>query len=215
MNDPRLNNLLKWSIENSEASRSDPNAPKTDPSRTLDADALRALLTGMTGPSDAEMMLRKMDIIMSDQHSLEDKVSAFDDFEMLIENLDNANNMENLGLWTKLIDQLEHEEAEIRKYAAWCAGTAVENNARAQERLLVVGAIPTLVKLAIEDPSREVRKKAVRALSCASRNHQPSLDALLEHVPSQYRPEAKLDAGDMAAVDSLIHRLKADAEKPR
>lgn len=80
-------------------------------------------------------MLRKMDIIMSDEHSLEDKVSAFDDFEMLIENLDNANNMENLGLWTKLVDQLEHEEDEIRKYAAWCTGTAVENNARAQERV--------------------------------------------------------------------------------
>jgi hypothetical protein len=134
MADPRMQNLLKWGIENSEASRNDPNAPK-DPARTLDPEALRELLTGMSGPSDAEMMLRKMDIIQDPSFSVEDRVSAFDDFEMLIENLDNANNMENLGLWSRLVEQLEHEEDELRKYAAWCAGTAVENNVRAQERV--------------------------------------------------------------------------------
>ncbi|KAF2744514.1 Fes1-domain-containing protein [Sporormia fimetaria CBS 119925] len=212
MNDPNLNNLLKWSIENSEASRNDPNAPK-NPSRNIDPDALRQLLAGMTGPSDAEMMVRKMDFIMNGENSVEDRIQAFDDFEMLIENLDNANNMENLGLWTKLVEQLEHEEDELRKYAAWCTGTAVENNERAQERLLVVGALPTLVRMATEDPSIDVRKKAVRALSCATRNHQPNLDVVVESVPSQFKPEGKLDAGDMSAVDSLIHKLKAHAER--
>jgi hsp70-interacting protein len=34
-----------------------------------------------------------------------------------------------------LVDQLDHEEAELRKYAAWCIGTAIENNPRAQERV--------------------------------------------------------------------------------
>jgi len=213
MADPRMNNLLKWSIENSSVTRDDPNAPRTN--RELDPEALRALLDGMTGPSDAEMMLRKMAIVMSEDMSLEDRVGAFDDFEMLIENLDNANNMENLGLWTKLVDQLDQEHAELRKYAAWCAGTAVENNVKAQERLLVVGAIPKLVKLATEDPSLDVRKKAVRALSCASRNHQPSLDAVIEHVPSQFKPEGELDAGNMEHVDTVIHKLKAHAEQKK
>lgn len=133
MADPRMNNLLKWSIENSSVTRDDPNAPRSN--RELDPEALRALLDGMTGPSDAEMMLRKMAIIMDAEMSLEDRVGAFDDFEMLIENLDNANNMENLGLWTKLVEQLDQEHAELRKYAAWCAGTAVENNVKAQERV--------------------------------------------------------------------------------
>lgn len=230
MADPRMNNLLKWSIENSGVTLSDPNAPKSGAS--LDHEALQQLLSGMTGPSDAEMMLKKMSIVMDTDFSLEDRVSAFDDFEMLIENLDNANNMENLGLWTKLVDQLEQEHAELRKYAAWCVGTAVENNVKAQERvrfalfwsswtmanvcqLLVVGAIPKLVKLATEDPSLDVRKKAVRALSCASRNHQPSLDAVVEHVPSQFKPGKSLDAGDMEHVDSVINKLKAEAEQVR
>lgn len=71
------------------------------------------------------------------------------------------------------------------------------------------------MKLATEDRSLDVRKKAVRALSCASRNHQPSLDAVVESVPDHFKPASSLDAGDMEAVDSLIHKLKADAERVR
>ncbi len=59
MADPKLTNLLKWSIENSEVSLNDPSAPR-DPTRTLDPEALREVLAGLSGPSDAEMMLRKM-----------------------------------------------------------------------------------------------------------------------------------------------------------
>jgi hypothetical protein len=69
--------------------------------------------------------------------------------------------------------------------------------------------------MATEDSSLDVRKKAVRALSCASRNHQPSLDALVESVPTQFKPQSRLDAGDMDAVDSLIHALRTDAERKR
>src|SRR5687767_6075314 len=70
MANPKMNDLLKWSIENSEASRNDPNA-KTSERRQLNADALRELLSGMTGPSDAEMMLNKMSIIEHPDFPLE------------------------------------------------------------------------------------------------------------------------------------------------
>jgi hypothetical protein len=134
MADPGMNNLLKWSIQNTAASRNDPTS-KTNPRADFDPEVMRKVLEGMTGPSDAEMMVRKMDVISSPEYSVEDKVQAFDDFEMMIENLDNANNMESLQLWSRLVDQLDHEEAELRKYAAWCIGTAIENNPRAQERV--------------------------------------------------------------------------------
>lgn len=131
MTDPRLNNLLKWGIENSDVSRNDPSVQQ-NPSTNIDPEILRQV---MGGPSDADLMRQKMDIITSPEHALEDKVQAFDDFEMLIETIDNANNMENLKLWTKLAEQLDHEDAELRKYAAWCIGTAVENNPQAQQRV--------------------------------------------------------------------------------
>ena len=138
--DPGLNQLLKWSIENSEASRSDPSS-KTDSKaeradwpagRPLNADSLQSL---MGGPSDADLMKESMAAIRSPDVSIKDKLVAFDNFEQLIESIDNANNMEALGLWMPLMSQLDNEEADMRRMAAWCLGTAVQNNVKAQERV--------------------------------------------------------------------------------
>jgi hsp70-interacting protein len=232
MSNPKFNELLKWGIENSEASRNDPNAPKS-PNTQLDPQTLQEILSGMSGPSDAEIMKGKMQVITHPDCTLEQKLIAFEDFEMLIQGIDNANNIESLKLWAPLIEQLENEEADLRKYAAWCAGTAVENNVKAQERvsclppqkypvsltdspqLLLLGALPTLVKLATEDTNEAVRKKAVRALSCATRNYQPALDAVVHSVPSAFKPEKDLDAADMDSVDILIDRLRTDATRAR
>lgn len=138
--DPGLNHLLKWSIENSEASRTDPastsnaEAGQTDSpaSNSLNAEALKAL---MGGPSDAQLMQESMKAIQSPDISLDNKLVAFDNLEQLIESIDNANNMESLGLWTPLMGQLDSEEADMRRMAAWCLGTAVQNNVKAQERV--------------------------------------------------------------------------------
>ena len=131
---PNLNNLLKWGIENSEASRNDPNAPKSA-STQLNSQALQELLSNMSSMSDAEVMKQKMEIITNPEHSLDAKKGAFEDFEMLIQNLDNANNLEPLKLWVPLVDQLAHEDADLRFWAAWCTGTAVQNNVKSQERV--------------------------------------------------------------------------------
>lgn len=82
-------------------------------------------------------------------------------------------------------------------------------------QLLLLGALPTLVKLATEDTNEAVRKKAVRALSCATRNYQPALDAVVDSVPSSFKPEQELDAGDMDSVDLLIDKLRTDATRVR
>lgn len=134
MSNPKFNDLLKWGIENSEASRNDPDAPK-NPNTKFDPQVLQEILSGMSGPSDAEMMKHKMEVITHPDCTLDQKVGAFEDFEMLVQGIDNANNLEPLKLWVPLIEQLDNEEADLRKYAAWCAGTAVENNVKAQERV--------------------------------------------------------------------------------
>ena len=135
--DPGMNQLLKWSIENSEASRADPSHP-TDPKAvrpsgtSINAEALNSL---MGGPSDADLMKESMAAIQSPDVSLEDKLVAFDNFEQLIEVIDNANNIERLGMWTPLVELLEDKEGDMRRMAAWCVGTAVQNNVRAQQRV--------------------------------------------------------------------------------
>ena len=256
--DPAMNDLLKWSIENSEASRAAQaqsqggeaqGQTQTQPepsSRPLNAEALSSLLGG---PSDAELMQHSMAVIVSSPtptpnssetdleaeaaRILENKLTAFDNLEQLIENIDNANNLEPLGLWTPLIGQLGNGEAKMRTMAGWCVGTAVQNNESAQKRvssssfllyicpsslsvlidmltlclaqqLLVVGGIPKLVDVATTDTDDTSRRKAIYALSSAVRNFQPSLDEAVKHLPDEFVP-SKDDKGkvDAANMDAI------------
>lgn len=214
MDDKRLNELLKWSIEHSDTTTNDPQA--APPTSDLTPELMAAI---MGGPSDADLMKASMEIITSsdaEQVSLEDKLIAFDNFEQLIEGLDNANNMANLSLWTPLLEQLRHDEREMRKMAAWCIGTAVQNNERTQERLLAMGehGVPQLVHLAThEDEHEEVRRKAVYALSSACRNYQPSMDLFAEELTKKGHATGKVDATDMEAVDVIVHGLRDKIKK--
>ncbi|KAL1981305.1 hypothetical protein VTN96DRAFT_2798 [Rasamsonia emersonii] len=209
--DPRMNDLLKWSIENSDAARrpTDSNDPSSAPppsTRGLDPEVLAALFGG---PSDAELMKESMAALLSDEVDLENKLIAFDNFEQLVETIDNANNMEPLGLWTPLIGLLQHKEPDMRRMAAWCVGTAVQNNQKGQDKLLVLNALPTLLSLSTSDPDPQVRRKAIYALSSAVRNYQPAMDELVKHLPAGYAPADRVDAGDMKAVDAIMDKLKA------
>lgn len=129
--DSGLSSLLKWSIENSAPPPANKEVSQEKEGKgNINADALRAI---MGGPSDAQLMKESVAAIQSHDISLENKLIAFDNFEQLIDQIDNANNMQVLGLWTPLLGLLENEEAELRRYAAWCMGTAVQNNVKAQE----------------------------------------------------------------------------------
>lgn len=132
--DPQMNRLLKWSVQNSQQN---PDGTAPPPSaeqagRKLTPDMINALFGG---PSEAELMKAAMEVLHSDESDLENKLIAFDNFEQLIESIDNANNLEPLGLWTPLIQLLKHEEADMRRMAAWCVGTAVQNNEKAQDKV--------------------------------------------------------------------------------
>ncbi|OKL57019.1 Hsp70 nucleotide exchange factor fes1 [Talaromyces atroroseus] len=209
--DRGLSELLKWSVENSEASRQsvtnsdDPSAARISSPNGLNEAALRAL---MGGPSDADLMKESIAALLSDEVDLENKMIAFDNFEQLVETIDNANNMEPLGLWTPLVGFLQHTEADMRRMAAWCIGTAVQNNEKGQDKLLVLNVLPTLVSLATTDPDLKVRRKSIYAISSAVRNYQPNMDEVVSHLPPQYKPAEHVDAGDMEAIDNILNRLR-------
>jgi hsp70-interacting protein len=138
MADPGFNSLLKWGVENSESSLKDPNAPKGE--TKFDPAALARMMGGIMGPSDAELMKQSFEVLEYKEATHEEKVTAFENFEMLIENLDNANNMHVMGLWTKLAAQLENPDAELRALAAGCCKVAVQNNIKTQERVSTLHA---------------------------------------------------------------------------
>ncbi|XXH00338.1 hypothetical protein Hte_006682 [Hypoxylon texense] len=236
MAEKSLNELLKWSIENSAAP--DPSAPESTssgPRTTLNAEALAAI---MGAPSDAELMQASMAAITSTdpEVTLESKLIAFDNLEQLVESLDNANLLSKLGLWTPLLELLGHEHDQLRLMAAWCVGTAVQNNAPSQERLVALGGVEKLVGMALgerlpmekragdgdavtteegvagDGETRDVRRKAVYALSSAVRNYQPALDVAAKELRNRGEEvQEGIDATDMDAVDQVINGLKQKA----
>jgi hsp70-interacting protein len=216
-----LNELLKWSIENT--TRPEDSAPASDPPtsennnvRNLDPELLNAL---MGGPSDAELMKAAMEVITSPdpEVSHESRVTAFDNFEQLIESLDNANNMSNLALWTPLVSLLSHDDPDFRRYAAWCVGTAVQNNVPSQERFLTAGGVPKLVDLAAGEDEKDehVKRKAVYALSSAVRNYQPAMDVAHQELGKLglAGDREKVDAADMDAIDEIMTGLRERLDK--
>lgn len=80
----------------------------------------------------------------------------------------------------------------------------------------MVGAIPVLVKVGIEDPIQSVRRKAIYALSSEIRNYQPGLDATLRALPEEILVKItgpKFDSGDMETVDLIIDELKRRSQE--
>ncbi|KAM0710691.1 hypothetical protein Q7P35_001429 [Cladosporium inversicolor] len=215
MNDPALNRLLQWSIQNSAASRNDPTTAQTNDVRqpsNLNPELLAQL---MGGPSEADLMKAAMSAIVAplEDCDLENKLIAWDNFEQLIEGIDNANNMQPLGLWIPLVEQLDSEHAECRAWAAHCLNTAVQNNTACQERCLAINAVPKLVKQVLGDEALAARKKAAGALSSEVRNYQPAADELVKCLPEEVWSKGKVDASDMDAVDVLIGVVRERANR--
>lgn len=202
-----MSNLLAWSIENSQGQNgtqtqdSQPPRPQT----TLTQEALRSL---MGGPSDADLMKEAMTVIVHAEADLDAKITAFDNLEQLIENLDNANNMQPLGLWQPLMQQLDSAEADIRKMAAWCIGTAVQNNEKCQLNFLELGGVPKVAKMALNDTDSAARRKAVYALSSTVRNFQPGMDEAMKTLPKNITGPDSISASDMDVIDAIMAKLR-------
>lgn len=213
--DPGLNSLLQWGIENSSssgpaasshpASTQPTQSLETSKSRGLNAEALAHL---MGGPSDADLMRAAMTVIQNADATAASKTIAFDNLEQLVESIDNANNLTPLGLWEPLVAQLSSAEAELRTMAAWCIGTAVQNNVKAQETLLAVKGIAALCRLAVEDADAGVRRKCIYALSSEVRNYQPGMDEVVRCLPKEIVGPDQVSASDMEVIDAIMGKLR-------
>ena len=73
---------------------------------------------------------------------------------------------------------------------------------------MVVGAIPMLVKMTVEETQETIKRKAIYALSSEVRNYQPAIDEAIKALPEALRPTGQVDAGDMDTIDELIEKLR-------
>jgi hsp70-interacting protein len=229
--DKNLNSLLRWSIENTPTGP--PGASSADPPATTGATAptphdpelLRALFASQ--PSDADLLRAAFAALTARDPapSPEQRRVAWDNVEMLLESHDAAGLLAPLGLWEPLLARLEPPppaagprtgegrpragealDALDREYAAWCVGTAVQNHLPEQQRVVALGGLDALVRVARSDAEPLVRKRARRAVASVVRNCGEAGAALKE------RFGIEVDVGDMTAVDAVVERLRVEGD---
>lgn len=162
-----MEKLLHWSIANAQGdSEAVARAGQPDPK------LLEQLFGGR--PDEPTLMKHAMAVISNPEATLENKLTAFDNFEMLIENLDNANNIENLKLWEPLIAVLDSPESELRAFALSVTGTAVQNNEKSQNNFAKYdGSLAKVMQIAGNaQEDAQVRIKAFYTLSSLIRHNK-------------------------------------------
>ncbi|TKY89611.1 hypothetical protein EX895_001396 [Sporisorium graminicola] len=180
-NDKNAQELLKWGLTHSSNAVTAASGPSVE-QISADIEAGRRpdladphLYDAIMGKSEAQMMREELSVAVDPTRTLDDRCTALDNFEMLIEQIDNANNITSMKMWAPLIALLSASEAELQTAAAWILGTAVQNNDKAQMAVLEYSPVSSLVDL-LQSENAEVRAKAMYALSGLLKHNPAAMD---------------------------------------
>ncbi|KAI0000793.1 armadillo-type protein [Russula compacta] len=169
-----MQSLLRWGIENS--SGGGDSATSSAP-LTGRANLDPAIIDAILGRPDSELM--KEALAKAQDTSLDEdaRVTALDDLEMLVENIDNANDLEKLRMWEPLQGLLGSPSDDIKVQALWVIGTAVQNNPAAQKSYLTLDPLPTILSYLSSSArsSKQLRSKALYALSGLLKHNAASI----------------------------------------
>ncbi|KAG8720637.1 hsp70 nucleotide exchange factor fes1 [Ceratobasidium sp. 394] len=169
-----MESILKWSIENTPE-----DAPRTVPSAERMKELDPAIIDMILGKSDAVVMKEKLAFAVDEAREEDERVEALDDFEMLVEQIDNANNLENLQMWEPLLELMRSPVTGVQRHAIWIVGTAVQNNSTAQAAFLKRNPIPHLLSLLTsEECSGSTRSKVLYCLSGALKHNAEAVRQL-------------------------------------
>lgn len=123
------------------------------------------------GPDEPTLMKQSIEIVNDPTVELKDKEIALENFEMLIENLDNANNIENMKLWSSIINLLDNETPDsLRLLSTSIISIAVQNNDKAQDDFLKYDGFEKLLTT-YSDASFNLKSKVLFAISSLIRNN--------------------------------------------
>ncbi|QPG73115.1 hypothetical protein FOA43_000420 [Brettanomyces nanus] len=218
-----MDGLLKWSLAqqggNDEAKE---RAGKPDPN------ALAQLL-GMGHFKDDPSLMKESAEVLNNKESTKDQLKiAFGNMELLIENLDNANNLKNMDLWPAVLQHLNNEDPDIQALACSCIGSAVQNNPRSQNDFLDQCKssnsewFDTILKHALDtDPDHnQLKMKALYALSSITRHNATAyklfevLDGwkVVSAVLNDAEASSKLKLRALSLLTSLLSEEEEDAD---
>ncbi|KAG0706248.1 armadillo-type protein [Suillus ampliporus] len=154
-----MQSLLRWGVENSS-----PGSAPPVPGNNLDPGIIDHIL----GKPDAQLMKEALQIGVDETQAEDDRLKALDDLEMLVQNIDNANDLKKLKMWEPLHGLLlaSGTSDALKMQTLWIIGTALQNNPAAQLAYVDLEPLPALVRsLSPSYNSAETRSRAVYALS--------------------------------------------------
>ncbi|GJJ07717.1 hypothetical protein Clacol_001922 [Clathrus columnatus] len=166
-----MESLLRWSIENSSTSN-DPNGSVPPPRSAKELDP--GIIDMILGKPDAVLMKEALAAGLDESKSIESRMIALDDLEMLVEQIDNAKNLKPLKMYPSLLSLLSPSQPdEVRMQTLWILGTAVQNNPEAQADFLSHEPLPLILSILshnsseseLSQVSSETRSKAAYTLS--------------------------------------------------
>ncbi|KZV75820.1 Fes1-domain-containing protein [Peniophora sp. CONT] len=189
-----MDSLLHWAITNTTSSSSD--APTEAPPTALRRDLDPGIVDAILGKPDVVLMQEALARARDESLDEDTRVEALDDLEMLVEPIDNASNLEQLGMWTPIHDLISSSPSDaIKTQAVWVAGTAVQNNPKAQHaykyiyQYLALNPIPGLLAFLHPKSARSssLRSKSVYALCGLLTHNAPAVSSLSFSTPNGWQ----------------------------
>ncbi|GAA5936029.1 Hsp70 nucleotide exchange factor FES1 [Sporobolomyces koalae] len=181
--------LLRWGIEHAAPGQLAQTAQDVKDGKRpdLSTDVLKQIM----GTSDADRMRECLAVIEGkwvdrdgtgeykpdDQVTAEDKYRAWEDLEMLVQDLDNANDLKSIGGWQPIVKHLSSsEDDEVVMNACWVCGTAVQNNPKSLETFLTYNPLPHLIQILTSTSlTTPTRSKALYCLSSTLKHCEPAV----------------------------------------
>ncbi|GAA5836032.1 hypothetical protein JCM9279_002169 [Rhodotorula babjevae] len=185
--------LLRWGIQNAAPGSLAETAQEIKDGKRpdLSTDVLKHIM----GQSDADKMRECVMVIEGtwvDRDNVgdvknasditdDDRYRAWEDLEMLVQDLDNANDLQNMGLWPVILKYLSHDDDEQVMFACWVCGTATQNNPKAQKAFFDQDPLPTISSIIqSSSASPATRAKAMYALSSSLKHWDAAVQRFSE-----------------------------------
>lgn len=149
--------LLTWAIKNSnsEELKTNKELKKIDPE----------IIDAVLGKSDAVLMKEQASLFIDKTKTLEKRIKALSNFEILIESIDNARDIVKIGLWEGIFSCFSDPSVEIRTRAFHITNVAIQNDETVQDSFLKIVEMNVLKKTFYEEKESKVR---VKIFSCIS-----------------------------------------------
>ena len=112
------------------------------------------------------MFLEAVSVFADDQQTDEARLVAFENLEMMLENIDNAVNVGRMKQWDILLPLIKSDNNVIRRQTLHLVAICAQNNPEVQGLLATMGVIDQAHRLVLDqDQPIEVRRKAMLVIS--------------------------------------------------